>query len=188
MLNIALVILVNMSREQEEIPIFAIHFNLTDRSLEFEDEDGKAIKLAFPSSGTIYFTRPDNDKEALEEQTPIQEAPGLQSQQEPQLPVERGKTSTFTGKLMTKPKQGRIDGSGHPTAWARFAAHVEGEKKAHIFMATFHRAAANAALNLNKDDQIIVDGYPHKSTNPKRSDTLSVVHVVSVPRKKRSET
>ncbi len=168
-----------MTREREEISIFAIHFNIKERSLEFEDENGEMTKLTFPSSGTIYFTRP---QDPTKEQVPPVEHPAQQDQPELTLAVEREKTTTFTGKLKTKPKQGRVDGSGHPTAWARFAAHVEGEKDAHVFSATFHRAAAKAALNLNKEDQIVVDGYPHIYNNPKRLDTLSVVHVVSYPR------
>ena len=64
---------------------------------------------------------------------------------------ERESTVTLTGRLKAKLREGKLDRSGHPTAYARFAAHAQGEDGPHVFMATFHRGAANQPLNLNKE-------------------------------------
>ncbi len=167
-----------MSSERAEgIPLSAIHINLTEPSITFEADNKPVAKLIF-SSGTIYFNTP---KEAIEEQAQPQEGPEQQAQQELELPVEREKTVTLTGRLKTKPKQGKVDRSGHPTAYARFTAHVEGEEGPHNFFASFHRAAANVALNLNKEAQITVEGYPHLNEDQKRTDTFSIIRIISYP-------
>jgi hypothetical protein len=90
---------------------------------------------------------------------------------------EREKTITLTGKLKSQPKPGKPDRSGKPTAYADFAAHVEGEKAAHYYVATFHRHTKDIALKLPKEAQITVNDYPQ------RKDTFSVVNVVDYPGK-----
>jgi hypothetical protein len=163
-----------MPKEQEaDVPLSAIHINLSERSITFEADDKPVAKLTF-SSGTIYFNTPkEND-----------DLPAT-AQELPQTPAdqEKEKTITLTGKLLTKPKEGRKDRSNKPTAYARFAAHEEGQEGAHIYLASFHRAAANIALNLNKDVQITVNGYPHLSEDAKRMDTLSVINIIQYPGK-----
>lgn len=86
-------------------------------------------------------------------------------------------TVTLTGRLTTKPKPGRPDRSGNRTAYARFAAHAEGEQ-AHDYIATFHRQTAQLALSLARGAQVTVEGYPHASGSEKRMDTLSVFRII----------
>lgn len=166
-----------MEQETRGVPISSIHINLAERSITLEAENEAVAKLIF-SSGTIYFNPP---KEALEEQVQSQESPEQENEPELELSLEREKTVTFTGRLKGKPRQGKADRSGHPTAYARFAAHEEGREGAHIFLATFHRGAANIALNLSKEAQVTVEGYHHHSDDAKRMDTLSVVRFVRYP-------
>ncbi len=94
---------------------------------------------------------------------------------------------TLSGKLKAKPKEGKPDRSGKPTAYARFSAHVEGEKEPHDFLATFHRHTTKIALTLSKDSQITVDGYPHPGNSEKRLDTFSVINIIQYPDKGRSQ-
>jgi hypothetical protein len=97
--------------------------------------------------------------------------------------TEREKTATLTGKLKSKPKPGRNDRSNKPTAYADFAAHVEGEEKAHYYKATFHRRTRDIALKLPAEAQITVFGYPHPRNSPRSTDTFSVVNLVDYPGK-----
>jgi hypothetical protein len=96
---------------------------------------------------------------------------------------EKEKTITLSGKLKSKAQPGKPDRSGKPTAYADFAAHVEGEENAHYYVATFHRHTREIALKLAKEAPITVTGYPHPSTSPKRTDTFSVVNIVEYPGK-----
>jgi hypothetical protein len=96
---------------------------------------------------------------------------------------EREKTITLSGKLKSKPQPGKNDRSNNPTAYANFAAHVEGEKAAHDYVATFHRHTRGIALKLPVEAQITVTDYPHPSDTPKRKDTFSVVNIVDYPGK-----
>jgi hypothetical protein len=96
---------------------------------------------------------------------------------------EREKTITLTGKLKSKPQPGKNDRNGKPTAYADFAAHVEGEEKAHDFVATFHRHTRGIALKLPKEAQMTVNGYPHPSNSARRKDTFSVVNILDYPGK-----
>jgi len=48
---------------------------------------------------------------------------------------------------------------------------------------TFHRHTARIALGLAADAQLTVEGYPHVSENPQRSDTFSVINIVAYPGK-----
>src|SRR5947209_19863153 len=93
---------------------------------------------------------------------------------------ERDKPLTLQGKLKSKPRPGRPDSRGNPTAWARFAAHEEEQDGAHMYSATFHKHTAAIALSLDKDAQLTVQGYPHPVDDPgsKRMDTLSVLHIL----------
>lgn len=100
---------------------------------------------------------------------------------------EKEHTVTLTGRLKSTPKPGRTDRSGKPTAWARVAVHDEGQDEPHLYLATFHRHTAPIALGLKAGAQITVEGYPHVSTDPKRSDTLSVITMPQYPGKPRTQ-
>ncbi len=161
--------------EPSGVPLKAIHINLTDRSIEFESEQGTVAKLTFGKEGIIF------NAAALELSTPSE---ALQSpSQEDQGKQEKEATITLTGRLKNKPKQGRADRSGNPTAYARFAAHIGDEEGPHDYIATFHRHTARIALGLPRDAQVTVEGYPHPSGSEKRLDTFSVINLVWYPGK-----
>ena len=84
----------------------------------------------------------------------------------------------MSGKLQTKPADGRPDGRGHPTAWARFLAHRDGDDGALLISATFHNRARAIALGLDAGDSITAQGYYHPSRDPQRLPTFSVFHLM----------
>ena len=174
--------------EPTGIPFTDIHINLTDQTITLKKEEEVVATLVFagklPAAGVIFL---GSKPEALLD-NPFDE--------EPEIPVsptapastsdaakEREKTVTLTGKLKSKPQPGKNDRSNKPTAYADFAAHVEGEKDAHYYVATFHRHTRGTALKLPPEAQITVEGYPHPSNKPKRKDTFSVVNIVEYPGK-----
>jgi hypothetical protein len=162
-----------------------IHINLVDQTITLKKEDEVVATLVFegklPSAGVIFL---GSQPQALLA-SPFDE--------EPETPVsptspsdaakEREKTITLSGKLKSQPKSGKADRSGKPTAYADFAAHVDGEKDAHDYVATFHRHTRGIALKLPPEAQITVTGYPHPSNSGKRKDTLSVINILDYPGK-----
>jgi len=147
-------------------PLTGIHINLEERSIEFEDKHGTVAKLRLAANGVIFdggSARFSGGEDANKE--------GNEDKQ----------TVTLTGRLKAKPRQGRPDRSGNPTAYARMSAHVEGEEGTHDYIATFHRHTAPIALSLANDAQITVEGYPHPSRSEGRLDTLSVFNIVNYP-------
>ena len=93
----------------------------------------------------------------------------------------------FTGKLKTKPKEGRRTTKGKPTAWAIFAAHDEEQEEAKIYSTSFTDSARNIALSLSKDAQITVKGYPPiPATEEGRRDRLHVFAILNYPNKPRT--
>jgi len=158
-------------REGQGVPLTAIHINLKEQAIEFEDQYGTIARLNISPLGVIL-------------ESELVSARGPYAQAEP-AGREREPTVVLTGRLKSKHREGKVDRSGRPTAYARFAAHQEGEEDAHYYLATFHRHTANIALSLPKDAQITVEGYPHPSGTEKRMDTFSVVNIVSYPGKPR---
>jgi hypothetical protein len=164
------------------IPFTDIHINLTDQTITLKKEDAVVATLVFegklPAAGVIFL---GSQPQALLEspfdedvETPISPATSAK---------EREKTITLTGKLKSKPQGGKNDRSNKPTAYADFAAHVEGEKNAHDYVATFHRHTRGIALKLPTEAQITVTGYPHPSNKPRRKDTFSVINILDYPGK-----
>jgi hypothetical protein len=152
-----------MINELESVPLKTIHIDVLVGSVIFEGVDGRAISW-----------NPRLMLEHLQSTAP----PSLQEAEAESDPLVK-----LTGKLKSVPKEGRPDSSGFPTAWARFAAHAEGSKQAHMYIATFHRKAREIALGLKTESQILVEGYPHQATQSDRLDTLSVVHIINYPDK-----
>ena len=103
-----------MPTEREGIPLTAIHLNLADQSITLEAQDQTVATITF-STGTIYFQTATVPTEHT------QEPPALPSSSESR----EKDLATLTGKLKTKPKEGRPDGKGHPTTWARLAHLLE---------------------------------------------------------------
>jgi hypothetical protein len=171
-----------MAKEAEGVGISFtdIHINLTDQTIILKKEEEVVATLVFagklPIEGVIFFpsqpqTLPVNAESIPEVIKPVSPASASDAAKE------REKTITLTGKLKSQPKPGKPDRSGKPTAYADFAAHVEGEKAAHYYVATFHRHTKDIALKLPKEAQITVNDYPQ------RKDTFSVVNVVDYPGK-----
>jgi hypothetical protein len=173
-----------MAKEGEGagIPFTDIHINLADQTITLKKEEEVVATLVFagklPASGVIFF---GNQKPALEDSPFTEDAETPVSPTSPAK--EKEKPITLSGKLKSLPKPGKPDRSGKPTAFADFAAHVDGEDKAHDFVATFHRHTRDIAAKLSTEAQITVTGYPHPSNTPKRKDTFSVVNIVEYPGK-----
>jgi hypothetical protein len=177
-----------MAKEAEGvgIPFTDIHINLTEQTITLKKEEEVVATLVFagklPAAGVIFFPNQVQPLPASAE--------GLPQAIEPVSPSsasdaakEKEKTITLSGKLKIKAQPGKLDRSGKPTAYADFAAHVEGEETAHDYVATFHRHTREIALKLPTEAPITVTGYPHPSDSPKRTDTFSVVNVVEYPGK-----
>ena len=159
-----------MRLEQNPSPLRHIHIDLENWSVILEGADGRAISF-----------NPNILLQRLLSPTISELAPA--DTDEPGEADEKERTVRLAGRLKSAPKEGRADSSGFPTALARFAAHEEGARQAHMYLATFHRKARDIALTLTPESQIVVEGYPHQSSQPDRTDTLSVVHIVHYPGK-----
>jgi hypothetical protein len=165
-----------------------IHINLADQTIVLKKEDEVVATLLFegklPAAGVIFL---GNQSQALLD-SPFDEEPDTpasppSSTSASEAAKEREKTVTLTGKLKSQPKAGKPDRSGKPTAYADFAAHVEGEKGAHDYVATFHRHTRGVALKLPTEAQITVTGYSHPGNKPRRKDTFSVINILGYPGK-----
>jgi hypothetical protein len=152
-----------------------IHIDLAERTIVFAAEDERATKLTLTPEGVIYEVTDSSGQLAAGESA-------IDAGDEESLP-EREPTVRLTGKLKSVPRDGRVDSSGHPTAWARFAAHEDGRDEAHVYLATFHRHTRDIAFSLPLNSSLVVEGYPHVNETPGRLDTLSVVSIVNYPGK-----
>jgi len=190
-----------MSAEHEstqELPLKGIYINFEDRSIEFEDRHGTVGRIVFTGDRLLVEGRPLTlaaAREAADERADVQHAARGERQAEGEAAAdsqppahaeqrEKQETVTLAGKLLTQPVQGKPDGRGQPTAWARFGAHVEGEDEAHLYGATFHKHTTAIALGLAKGSPLTVEGYPHQAEpGSKRLDTFSVIKLVTYPGK-----
>jgi hypothetical protein len=172
-----------MSREQEPNArmLSSIHIDLGERSITFTILDELATKLTFTPRGVLYQLL--GGASMLESATA--EAPvAAEIEATPvDAPKEKEPTTVISGRLKSTPKLGEADRSGNPTAWARLAAHAEGEQEAHMYSATFHRHTAKIAQTLQAGAQVTVEGYPHPSKREGRMDTFSVINLLRYPGK-----
>ena len=107
-------------RTDGSVPLTSIYINLKQRCITFATED-QATKLTLAPEGVFYqllqgaaITTRSVDRLVGEAEAEAGEVAG----------PEKEPTITLSGKLKSKPRQGRADGSGNPTAWARLAAHM----------------------------------------------------------------
>jgi hypothetical protein len=168
-----------MAHEQEsrqEVQVTDIHVDLLERSITFGAKGETVASIRLASQGVIFATRPRTTE--VSASVPSHPEASTEDKDKP-------KPTTLQGKLKSKPREGRPDSRGKPTAWARFAAHDESDDAAHMYSATFHRHTADIALSLEKDVPLTVQGYPHETDNPdsKRMGTLSVINVLDYPGK-----
>lgn len=175
-----------MAKEQDGsgTPLTGIYIDLKNRAIELDDEHGTVVRLTFAPTGTIFFSPTAAGIESAGVPATGAQQPGKATE-----PSEKEHTVTLTGRLKSQPKQGKPDGRGNPTAWARLAVHEDGQDEAHVYLSTFHRHATPIALSLPRDAQVTVTGYPHPSNDPsgKRLDTFSVINFVSYPGKQEKE-
>jgi hypothetical protein len=120
--------------------------------------------------------------------TPLPPAETGENEPTPQAAATRSKKAEnqllLKGKLKTKPMPGKYpDSQGRPTAYALFAANVEGRDDAWMLSTTFLRAAARTALLLEKDDQVVLEGFVNKNNDPTRNDYYSAFRFIHHPRK-----
>jgi hypothetical protein len=163
-----------MGQEQQPSPLRHIHVDLESWSVILEGADGRAISF-----------NPNLLLQRLLSPT-LTDLPPASDEDTTQAP-ETNPTVTLVGKLKSQPKEGSVDGSGFPTAWARFAAHEEGARQAHMYIATFHRKTREVALGLKPENQIIIEGYPHDRSRDGKADTFSVIHIIDYPGKPASQ-
>ena len=182
----------------QKLPLKGIYINFEERAIEFEDQYGTVGRIVFTGERILVEGQPltlaappeiaEQPPEPVDMSEPSPRPPAPEaasaSRAVPEL-REKEPTVVLSGKLMSQPRQGNPDSRGKPTAWARFAAHVETEDDAHLYNATFHKHTAAIALGLAQDSPVTVEGYPHPSSDPtgKRLDTLSVINLVNYPGK-----
>jgi hypothetical protein len=174
--------------EPTGIPFTDIHINLTDQTITLKKEEEVVATLVFegklPAAGVIFLgSQPQGLLDSPFDEEPETSVSPTSPASTSDAAKEREKTVTLSGKLKSKPQPGKNDRSNKPTAYADFAAHVEGEKDAHYYVATFHRHTRGIALKLPIEAQITVSGYPHPSNKPRRKDTFSVVNILDYPGK-----
>jgi hypothetical protein len=179
------------------VPLRKIHIDidLASRAVTFgfAAEGLPVTRLTLSPAGILYqliglsarSDQPGDEPIAPPEAAVALAGEGLASDEAKGAAKPKDLTVALTGRLKSQPKEGRPDNQGHPTAYARFAAHEEGAESGHLYLATFHRASRRIALGLAADDQITVEGYPHPSDDPsgKRLDTLSVFRFLNYPGK-----
>jgi hypothetical protein len=158
-----------------------------EKSITFEANDQTATKLVLTPEGILYQLLGSSSLTERAVDRLASEPPSDSSPSEANAAKQKDPSAILSGKLKSQPKAGRSDSQGHPTAWARFAAHEE--EGAQLYSCTFHRGSARIALGLPTEAQIVVEGYAHPSTEPGRKlPTLSVFRLLHYPGKPEKAT
>jgi hypothetical protein len=155
----------------------SIFIDLHAGVIELAGDDGTLIKLAVSRVPieTADVVPAEVSSETVTKGEPAQEADGDGTGKQ--------KTVTLTGRLKSKPREGRPDGRGQATSWSKLACHEDGRDSAKMYSATFHRHTAAIALRLATDDLVTVQGYVRESPDPNRMDSLSVFNILAYPGK-----
>ncbi len=160
----------------------SIHIDLAERSVTFEGPGQAATRLRLTPEGILYQLLGSVPLTERLVDRLTTDAPSDSPTSEANAAKQKDPTVVLTGKLKTVPRAGRPDSQGHPTAWARFAAHEEAG--AQLYSCTFHRGSARIALGLPIEAQLVVEGYAHPSAEPGRKlATLSVFRLLHYPGK-----
>jgi hypothetical protein len=155
----------------------SLHIDFFAGTIELMDADGTVMKLAI---SRVPLAMPDGTAaESSNNVTQTSEPANVDAAAE----AGKQKTVTLTGRLKSKPREGRPDGRGQPTTWSKLACHEDGRESAKMYSATFHRNTAATALGLATDDQVTVQGYVRESADPNRMDSLSVFNILAYPGK-----
>jgi hypothetical protein len=161
-----------------------IHISLSRRSITLGSEGEPLATITFSPSGLLFETpvpalpsevQPPEGAPTSALLPEGQASPGAEEKKEGML--------ILSGRLKSTPKEGRQDRSGKPTAYAKLAAHADEHEQAHMYLATFHGGTRQIALGLSREDPLTVEGYPHASEDPERSDTFSVIKILNYPGK-----
>jgi len=167
--------------EIRRIPLTGIYVDIGSKSVILASADGIVGSLRLAPEGLIFEARPSPVLPVAAPELPA----ATETARSQEGMSERDKPLTLQGKLKSKPRPGRPDARGNPTAWARFASHEEDQEGAHMYSTTFHKHTVEIALGLEKDMPITVQGFPHLQDDPgsKRMDTLSVINLLDYPGK-----
>jgi hypothetical protein len=181
-----------MGKEQENVDltgkrVTGIFIDLEGKSVLLTAKDQTLAMLRLAPEGLIFHAATHVPAEEVRDVPAL--LPGAEAAQRQPAETERTKAVTLQGKLKSKPKEGRPDSRGNPTAWARLAVHEDDRDGAHLYSATFHKHTAKIALSLERDAPLTVQGYPHENDHPgsRRMDTLSVINLLDYPGKPESK-
>jgi hypothetical protein len=172
------------------VPVKGLLIDLQEPSLTVLSETEVLAKISLSPSGLVFESRSAARLEPAavsEPSRPPVDVPATAASVE--SAAEKARTVTLNGRLKSKPREGRPDAQGKPTAWARFAAHDEDRDTAHLYSTTFHKHTAPIALGLDTEAPLTVQGYPHIQDDPgsKRMDSLSVINLVDYPGKAKAK-
>jgi hypothetical protein len=196
------------NQESHQYPVDAIHYYPKDKRLVIEVEGGVTFALTQNPEGLMAqlllsqaasqraAVLQDDVVSATETAPATSPAPvpasavsaeAASPQPEPPATAAASKKADnqflLTGRLKSKPQEGRPDGRAVPTAWARFAAHLDGDEEAWMLSTSFLRATRRIALSLAIGDQITVEGYINKNTDPEKMDRYNVFRFLNYPGK-----
>jgi hypothetical protein len=167
-------------------PVRVIRFYPFQRSFIVEVTDGPVFALALSRSGIFY--QPLESRSLTESAVdPADSDLSVDTEENARSEEQRNPTTVLSGRLQGQAKEGRVDGRGRPTAWARFLAHLEGQEGASLLSTTFHGRTRDIALGLPENAPITAQGYLRliaaSETEPRRLSSFSVIHVLKYPGK-----
>ena len=171
-------------RSGESVPLKAIHIVL-------EATDGRLTKLTFTPDGSFdlvsQITRfagvPITERSVERLTDDVVGGPQPQAETQPTPTKEKSPTTVIPGTLHSKPVEGLPDRNKKPTAYARMLGHLEGEEGAVLLSTSFHGRTREIALGLPEGSHITAQGYLHRSQDPERMPTFSVIHLLQYPGK-----
>lgn len=179
----------NSIEDPKAIPIDAIHIDLKENSFRLLAADMTVAILTFQSPALRLYleTLPSHLMNLFADDI-------AESELQPSTLVEELKaanapsTIVLAGKIKGAVKPGKLDRSGRPTAWSKFAAHWREEREARMLLATYHGWTAEVALSLQPDSSITAQGYYHQPNQPNRLGSFSVIALHQWPGKPEEPT
>lgn len=178
-----------MTRDDDSLfdHLEAVNIDLRNKAVEVQAEGGTKIRFTYTPRGVLMQLTLGSEASLSPTDDvvgpPVVEAPAEPASGAPAAAKPKNPAEVMSGKLQTTPTDGRPDGRGRPTAWARFLAHRDGDDGALLISATFHNRTRDIALGLDAGDTITAQGYYHPSRDPQRLPTFSVFHLMNYPGK-----
>jgi hypothetical protein len=198
------------NQESQQHPVDAIHYYPKDKRLVIEVEGGVTFALSQNAEGLLaqlllsqavsqraavlkddVVSATKSPQVLLESAAPApepaSEAAAEPAPTNPETPVASSKKREnqylLTGRLKSKPVEGKPDGRGRPTAYARFAAHLDGSEEAWMLSTSFLAATRRIALELASNDLVTLEGYVNKNPDPEKMDRYNVFRFLNYPGK-----